>query len=623
MDSPRDRPSGIPRLSRLPVPRSSIPKPTPSTSTSRATPIRPKASRDSLGGGNVGAGELNPPKLRATASRDHLRNSISGATGRDSPLRSVSSRDQLRSSMHQPIKPRSQQEPTQRKSRPPSFQQRASRTVPQPLDTDVYHAVTDDAVFDQSPVQNKPSFSLGNSSDYATNIDHGAGDTQAYALEDNAAALHTPTSRRSKPRPSLSERTMETLAQIPSSPALSKKSSSFFEPGRPRSRAESGNSRPGSSYNSDGSGRASSRQGSRPSSSAGQNDPPASFRGSNGAFKSNLSTISGTPRRTSAAAVGRTPQTKATQNRASIISTPRLETSSIPSIPDAVRSPSPERRQFGKTPLKSGSKSVASRPAKPRGSTTGLFKKPSLPSMSKGAGASEEAGASAGSWDGSIPPPSASGPSASKPLTNRKSSAALRDQIAKAKAAKRAAVRQASVNHESTASDDVPIISNDGYGFGADHDDPFNLRKGEKPSAKVLQQRVAAARTTGRLNIAALGLKEIPQEVMKMYDLESVGNYGGSWAESVDLTRLVAADNEIESLDDNIFPDASPDAFDEQEEEQGNIFGGLETLDLHGNLLTHVPLGFRRLANLTSLNLVSAASTQRPVPSCLRRLVFK
>jgi hypothetical protein len=151
---------------------------------------------------------------------------------------------------------------------------------------------------------------------------------------------------------------------------------------------------------------------------------------------------------------------------------------------------------------------------------------------------------------------------------------------------------------------------NDDYGFGIEHDDPFNVRKGDKPNTKVLQQRVAAARTTGRLNIAALALKEIPQEVMKMYDLESMGSYGGSWAESVDLTRLVAADNEIEALDEGIFPDAGSEMTDENGESRGNIFGGLETLDLHGNLLAQVPAGFRCLASLTSLNLVSAFSQE-------------
>ncbi|TWU76071.1 hypothetical protein ED733_007511 [Metarhizium rileyi] len=274
-----------------------------------------------------------------------------------------------------------------------------------------------------------------------------------------------------------------------------------------------------------------------------------------------------------------------------------LDTAGKSSVQDAVRSPSLEKRPKEQNTPKSGSKLVGSKPTLPRVSSAGLFKKPSLPSMPK---AAKPVG---GSWDGSIPPPppsSSSGPTNSTILTSRKSSAALREQIAKAKAAKRAAVRQTSANH------DVPITSPiDANGFDIAHDDPFNLRRGEKPSAKVLQQRVAAARTTGRLNIAAMGLEEIPQEVMKMYDLESSGDYNGSWAESVDLTRLVAADNNIESLGDNIFPDTSPEELDEQDQGQGNIFGGLETLDLHGNSLAHIPLGFRRLANLTSLNLSS------------------
>lgn len=147
--------------------------------------------------------------------------------------------------------------------------------------------------------------------------------------------------------------------------------------------------------------------------------------------------------------------------------------------------------------------------------------------------------------------------------------------------------------------------SDDGFDFGTVHADPFNLNKGVNTKQKVLQQKISAARASGRLNIAALDLKEIPVEVMKMYDFESIGA-SGSWAESVDLTRFVAADNELETLDDFIFPDSEPGNPDD--EGQGNIFGGLETLDMHGNLLIGVPLGFRRLTHLTSLNLVRLAS---------------
>ncbi|KAK9441057.1 Leucine-rich repeat, typical subtype [Metarhizium brunneum] len=597
MDGPRDRPSGIPRLSRLPVPRSSVPKTAPlaSTSTLTTTPVRPKASRDSLGGG-----ELNPPKLRPVASRDQLRNSVGVVGNRGSPLRSVSSRDQLRSSTLQPIKTKPQLNQTQRKSRSPSSQQRASSTTPQPLAIDVSSNAANEDEWDHSPTQNphasSPSTLPGNAAELG-----GEAIVQGDSLDCDQTAFHTfqtPSTRRSKPGPSLAERTMETLAQIPPSPALSKTSSSFFDQGRPRSRADGGNSRPGSSYNSDGFGRASSRQGSRPGSSAGQDDSSALFRASVNPFKTTLSAISGTPRRTSAISVANTPQTRAASNRALLVSTAKLENTGISYIQDAVRSTSPEKKMFEKGSIRSGSKSVASRSTKPRASTTGLFKKPSLPSMPKAAGAPSE------SWDGAIlPSSSVSGPTDFAPLTNRKSSAALREQIAKAKAAKRAAVRQASENHGSNGLHTTSSTATNG--FDLEHDDPFNLSKGEKPSVKVLQQRVTSARTTGRLNIAALGLKEIPEEVMKMYDLESIDSYGGTWAESVDLTRLVAADNDIERLDDNIFPDTSPEAFDEQEEGQGSIFGGLETLDMHGNLLADVPVGFRRLANLTSLNLSS------------------
>lgn len=90
-----------------------------------------------------------------------------------------------------------------------------------------------------------------------------------------------------------------------------------------------------------------------------------------------------------------------------------------------------------------------------------------------------------------------------------------------------------------------------------------------------------------------------------MYDLESIGHSGGSWAESTDLTRFVAADNELETIDDSIFPDTDPQDFADDEDSKGYQFGGLETLDLHGNTLISLPMGLRRLYHLTSLNLVS------------------
>jgi Leucine-rich repeat (LRR) protein len=107
----------------------------------------------------------------------------------------------------------------------------------------------------------------------------------------------------------------------------------------------------------------------------------------------------------------------------------------------------------------------------------------------------------------------------------------------------------------------------------------------------------------GKLNIAAMGLKAFPPEVLKMYDAAAMEESKVNWAEVVDLTKLIAADNEFETIDASVFPDKSFDDFNDEEDSQGNQFGGLELLDLHGNALTAIPLGLRRLERLTSLNL--------------------
>jgi hypothetical protein len=155
---------------------------------------------------------------------------------------------------------------------------------------------------------------------------------------------------------------------------------------------------------------------------------------------------------------------------------------------------------------------------------------------------------------------------------------------------------------------EVPVVPTATFDFGLS-DDPFNQQPRESGTKGLLRKRIEAARTDGRLNIAAMGFKEIPEEVMNMYNLESIANQNASWAESVDLTRLVAADNEIELLQDDVFPDVDPRELMEDENAKGNQFGGLETLDLHGNILIALPLGLRRLELLTTLNLVSISTT--------------
>lgn len=153
------------------------------------------------------------------------------------------------------------------------------------------------------------------------------------------------------------------------------------------------------------------------------------------------------------------------------------------------------------------------------------------------------------------------------------------------------------------------IPTDNTFDFGlADDSDPFNLKRDSNSTAKVLQTRVATARTSGRLNIAAMGLKEIPAEVLNMYSLESIGTHDGSWAESIDLTRFVAADNELEMIDEALFPDIDPEDIPDEDDAPISIFGGLETLDLHGNMLISLPTGLKRLGLLTALNLVGGLS---------------
>ncbi|KAI5464861.1 hypothetical protein BGZ63DRAFT_378846 [Mariannaea sp. PMI_226] len=636
-DSSQKRMSAIPRLSKLPRPPSGIPKPAPTATlpvprpTSTST-VRPKPSRESLGG------ELRNPRLRPSLSNNQLRSSIGGPGDLRNPrLRPAISREHLnpasrRTSLAARPPPHSIS-PRPSLGRPPSTPEKdhdideQSTTPPfdppggalaQEADGHIFRRQLTltrrpSEVFVASPFQSPGQVRIPDNADQLDLPVMPSADDDSDLLPSFDAFK----SRSSKPRPSLSERTIETLAQIPSSPALGKKSSLFFDhgrpssrtDGRPRSRADSTGSRPGSSYTSDGSVRLPSRSGSRPGSSSGQQDAGISnFRASINSYKNPLATIQGTPqRRVSGIQANKMPKALAPGSRTSFASSSKL-----PSRSDG-RSPSPVKQTM--SPQKVRPKTVAARPVKPKGSVNGLFKKPSLPAIDRSAAHNNEA-SSGKSWDGSIPPPTLSTPSkpgaratlsasgeSSTPDSSRKSSAALRDQIAKAKAARRAEIQRASAPQPQEEQETPIIPVDDGFDFGMNYVDPFNQSKGESPKKKVLQQRVNAARTSGRLNIAALNLKEIPVEVMKMYDLENIGAHDGSWAESVDLTRFIAADNEFEELDEFIFPDTNPSSFNDDQANQGNIFGGLETLDLHGNLLTGVPLGLRRLNYLTSLNL--------------------
>ncbi|KJZ75421.1 hypothetical protein HIM_05117 [Hirsutella minnesotensis 3608] len=595
MDSAQDRRSAIPRLSRLPVPRPTSSLPRPANNLAAPSSVRRAPSGEKLGAAAGAAWDLQPQKLRQAASRGSLRSSSIHVDGRPSASQSTS-REQKRLST---TRLASSARP---KTQPPVPRPKVAATNPAQRRTS---AIIDKLDAPRAASSQASSLSKPLASEVDGSSDDKSDDNDVPGiLPPGEAPFATPRVARSKQ--SLVERTVETLAQLPSSPAMSKRPSSFYDKSQSRSRAGSGNSRPSSSYNSDGSNRTAPLHGSRPVSRAGQEEPTASgLRSPSLAPKPSLTSLSRAPAKisiTTPLCTGRNSMSTVKPGAAT------LADAKSPSL----------RKPSERTAIKSGAKTVVDKPATPRTAVKGLFRKPSLPAMrttNKPGGLSSRRSpdpnsVAQSSWDEPVPPlgtkPTLTEQKGSATLSSRKSSSALREQIAKAKAAKRAAIQQVPEDQVMSA-DRAPSIapSEDGFDFETGIEDPFNLQRGQNPGTKVLKQRVATARTTGRLNIAALGLKEIPAEVLKMYDLESIGTHDGSWAESVDLTRLVAADNEIEMLDDAVFPDTDPDTLTADEDSSGNIFAGLETLDLHGNLLTTVPLGFRRLLHLTSLNLSS------------------
>ena len=183
-----------------------------------------------------------------------------------------------------------------------------------------------------------------------------------------------------------------------------------------------------------------------------------------------------------------------------------------------------------------------------------------------------------------------------------KSSAAFRETIARAKAAHRADSGGGS-RHMSQ-----PSMLQDNF---------RNRQFGSADASVDVEKRIAVARVKGRLNLAALGLKKLPPEVLHMYRSTAMDINDGSWAESVDLTYLSVADN---SLEDDLFPEegASTD-----EESEGYVFDSLEVLDLRGNQLHTLPSALRRLQRLTNLNLSrNQLDSLEPSLSILRNLKY-
>lgn len=370
-------------------------------------------------------------------------------------------------------------------------------------------------------------------------------------------------------RQSLSDRTMGSIQNLPATPKERRRSSFFSPADSPMGPPP----RPSSS---------SSRNGSRPGTSDGNFANPS------------IPSAANVKATASAKPASRTSLGRFGMNGISNV-TFESALHGKPSVPASPKSPSvpaedipatlPKESQTNSRASKSRTV-AASKSAKPR---------PSL------ADASRTAVRSGAIQDGQSDDPAlrtAYGTMKPSPRTvsnpTNSSSAALRQQIAAAKAA----ARKEKAKQESSR--DASLLNGNSLDFDV-HSDPFN--QAPKDGKHILRNRINAARMDGRLNIAALGIKDIPEEVLTMYDAAAMEESRVSWAEVVDLTKLIAGDNEIEELGDNVFPDRSAEDLAEDDDVAGNQFGGLDTLDVHGNKLLSVPMGLRRLERLTSLNL--------------------
>jgi hypothetical protein len=358
----------------------------------------------------------------------------------------------------------------------------------------------------------------------------------------------TPNTKRAH-RLSLSDRTVESLSRLPETPGTDRRRSSFFAPQSPMGNT----SRPTSAMSID-----ETREVPRPKT------------------------------------VGRMPSPS---KRSSAMNPP---TSKMPTLPRAPSSIGLAPTRLGR-PASVAGKSIATTSTPKVSTTKPLQRTSSLRQPGAGVAATPRPRPTTSNSTPAIktrPTPATAAkivpqkePQAS-PEKATSSSAALRDQIAKAKAAKRTpAIRKGPQSN----------IQNDDSAFDP-FADPFNTKP--KGSSGLLRKRIEAARGDGRLNIAGMGLKNIPDEVLTMYDQREDSSL--NWSQMTDLALFVAADNDLDTISDDIFPDVTTEVAMDNEI-KGLQFRGIEMLDLHGNNLQAVPTGLRWLERLTTLNLVSSA----------------
>ncbi len=354
------------------------------------------------------------------------------------------------------------------------------------------------------------------------------------------------TTAHRRPRPSLSDRTSETLSRIPPSPSPSRRQSNFFPLEAPSETLV---------------GPASSLSQSRPSTSHGYHPPlPRSRPASPTKHQMGNQAANVTPSRRSVSSYA--PRSVSNPQKR-----PNLPSNTTPS---KVR-PSPSKAAISQ-PMNISGKYIANTSSDTSLTAITPYKE-APPATSTFTGSSHVPAAQGNPrFQAQKTTPSRELGKRSTEEHTPKSSAALRETIAKAKAAQRTAAK-----------------SKGKAGFG----NGFEIQV--DTSVSILHKKIKMALEDGKLNIAALGFKEMPKEVINMTDFDSL--------ESVDITRMNAADNKLEKISDEVFPDIDSEvALAEDENFLGLFFGGLESLDVHGNRLLALPKGLRRLDNLTTLN---------------------
>lgn len=379
---------------------------------------------------------------------------------------------------------------------------------------------------------------------------------------------------RGRTRPSLSERTIETLSSIPPSPVSVRRQSSFFNGASPI-RSPSRTPSNVSNYS-----RSPSRSSSHQSGSDLLAQPVSKLRLPS---RSRMSVASASsPTGNSIDADDSAAKMPPPPKRPSIAAPGKTEANATPK--KGTTAPKTVRPSASKSSL--SDMGPPERPLHVRKTRKAPSDAPSLRSPST---TSRYVSAASSLTDDLSPEHQAENESRKA----SKSSSALRDTIAKAKAAKKAAA----VNKTEDVPDAPPVANS---WDTIDAEDPFNqLPKGS--NANVLRTRVDGARKSGTLNIAALSLSEIPEEVISMYIFDP--EKADDWFENVDLVKFIAADNDLADIPDAVFPDVDIEDIDPDSDERGPQFGGLESLDLHGNVLRSLPMGLRRLNQLRFLNL--------------------